>query len=131
MVRVERKVDNVFQIDYRTGRDLRDHLRGVIDNRAFLGCVIEFAIDLRFGAELFDNFDTSLYHGIGRSIDERLILMDIFGTNAQRDFLIGIEVFVDILDSCNNAAGKQNLVVADEAYVYALCPCLPIPASRP
>ena len=67
MVGVEREVDNVLQGNDRTAGNLCDHLRRVVDNRAFFRLVIEFAVNLRFGTELFDNFDTGFDNRIGRS----------------------------------------------------------------
>lgn len=43
--------------------------------------------------------------------------MNILGTDAERHILVGIEILVEILDSRNDALGKQNLVSADEAHI--------------
>ena len=67
MVCVERQIDDVFQRNDRTAGNLRNHLRGIVDDRALFGFVIEFAVNLRFGTELFDNFDTGFDNRIGRS----------------------------------------------------------------
>ena len=117
-MRVEREIDDVFERHDRTAGDLGDHLRGVVDDRAFFRFVVEFAVDLRFGTEFFDDFDPRLHDGVGRVGKEHLILVDILGTDAERHVLIGVEVFVEILDPRDNRLGQQDLVSADKADIY-------------
>ena len=41
--------------------------------------------------------------------------MDILGTNAERHVLIGVEIFVEVLDSCDNRLRQKNFISADKA----------------
>ena len=117
MVCVECELYNFLQCNVCTAGNLRDHLRGAVDNRAFFVFVIKFAVDLRFSTEFFDNFDTCAYNRFRGRSDEHLILVNIFGTNAERYGLTRIKVFVYILNSCRNFCRKKDLVVAGEANV--------------
>ena len=97
--------------------DYRKEMRE-LDNRAFFAVEIKFAINLRFCAEFFNNFDTSLYRCFGCRLQERFVLVNIFRTYAKRNLFAGIQIFVDILNSACNVFGKTNLVVANKFDIY-------------
>ena len=106
---IERKFNDILQFNGCTRRDLCDHLRSIVNDGILIRLILEIAIDLRFRTKFFDDIDTSLDDGIGRSGNERLILVNILGTDTKRDRLSGICIVCKILDLATIDLGRRIL----------------------
>ncbi len=109
---VECEFYDLAEFHGRTGRNLGDHLRNAVNDGILVAFVIDVAVDLRFRTEFFDNFDFRFHDRIGRLRDERLVLMNIFGTDAERHRLARVCIFFKIFNALYDCLGKEDLVSA-------------------
>ena len=119
---IEREFDHFAAVDDAARIDLGDHVGRIADDRRDLFAFheVEFAVDLRFGAEFFDDFDERFHDCVGRSGDEVFFIMDIFGADAENDGFARIGIIFDIADARFDRFRKKNLVLDEFDIRFAL-----------
>ena len=114
MLHIDRHLDGVAPLDFRTGVDFRHEVMRIVYDRLdlvrifVLFFLFQFAVKERFGTEHFHDVDVHFDAGVRIFFDKARFDVHIFRTHAERDFLTGIEIIFEIVDKIHLFFAELN-----------------------